>query len=147
MCMFDMYFNCIVSVMISLLLQTSMSVGCVLALIHHLIRTWTSVYVNVGWNSWDNNMVGHGLKDWSLIPGWGVEFVQYQAGYRVHPTSYPLGPGIWSWPLACGAEMELYCLSFIHLWGMVLNHRDNFIFTFTWCVYMCIYIILLALKL
>jgi hypothetical protein len=49
--MFDMYLYYIVSMMISLLLKTGMSVGCVLAFIHHFIRTWTSVYVNVGWNS------------------------------------------------------------------------------------------------
>jgi hypothetical protein len=129
--MFDMYLYYIVSLIISLLLKKSMSVGCVLAFIHDFVRTWTSVYVNVCWNSWDNNMAGYGLKDWRLIPSWGMEFVLCQASYRAHPTSYPLGCGIWSWPLSCGAEVKLYCLSFIYLWGMVLNHRDSFLFTFT----------------
>lgn len=49
--MFDMYLYYIVSLIISLLLKKSMSVGCVLAFIHDFVRTWTSVYVNVCWNS------------------------------------------------------------------------------------------------
>lgn len=142
--MFDKYLYYIVSLIISLLLKKSMSVGCVLAFIHDFIITWTSMYVNVGWNSWDNNMAGYGLKDWSLIPGWGMEFVLCQAGYRAHPTSCPLGPRIWSWPLSCGAEMKLYCLSFIYLWGMVLNQGTTFSLHLP---YVYIYIILLALKL
>lgn len=123
--------------------KKSMSFDCVWAFIYDFTRTWTSVYVNVGWNNWDSNMAGYGL-----VPGWSMKSVLCQGGYRAHPTCYPLGPWIWSWPLSCGAEMKLYCLSFIYLWSMVLNHRDNFLFTFTLCVCVCLYILfLLSLKL
>jgi hypothetical protein len=84
---------------------------------------------------WVNNMAGYGLKDWSLSFGWDMEFVLCQAGCRAHLILYSLGLGLWGWPLACGVETELCCLTSIYLWGMALNHGQFFPYSFeAWCL-------------
>jgi hypothetical protein len=112
-----------------------MSVGCVLA----FIRTWTSVSVNVGWNSWANNMAGYGLKDWSLslfcarlAVGLTCSFIYWtldcEAGHL---------PVVWKWSFTASLQyiFEACCL----ITGAIFSLHLHYV-----CVCVCI---LLALKL
>jgi hypothetical protein len=128
--MFYMYLYYIVSLIISLLLEESMSVGCVLA----FIRTWTSVSVNVGWNSWANNMVGYGLKDWSLslfcarlAIGLTCSFIYWtldcEAGHL---------PVVWKWSFTASLQyiFEACCLITGAIFSLHLHYVCVYIISF-----------------